>query len=211
MQVQPERRPLQVHVVLFDDVEVLDFAAPFEVLSLAGSRVVPGALEVKAVASKDQIVARNGLVVRPSLVDPAARPDVLVCPGGPGVEPVIANDKALMEWIGAAAAGARWILSVCSGALFLADRGVLRGRSAITHASDLEALQRLDPSIALRVGNRFVRDGNVVTSAGISAGLDASLFLVGEMLGAAVAETTATWLEYTSPDWKLTTTRGTGR
>jgi len=202
MQARSENHPLAVDIVLFDDVEVLDFAAPFEVLSLAGSRIVPGAFAVRVVASKEQVVARNGLVVRPTRLDAAARPDVLVLPGGSGVEPVIAQDRALMEWIGVAAKGARWILSVCSGALFLADRGLLRGRRAITHASDLEALQRLDPSIALKVGNRFVRDGNIVTSAGISAGLDASLFLVSEILGAGAAEATAKWLEYTSPDWK---------
>lgn len=191
-----------VAILLFDGVEVLDFAAPFETLSLAGTRIVPGTISVRTVGVKSSVTARNGLVVCPSAADlPAAPPDVLVLPGGPGVEPLIEGDPRAMEWIRAAARKATWVMSICSGALFLASAGLLKDRRAITHRSDIAALKALEPTVSVQEGKRFVRDDKFITSAGISAGLDASLFLVAQLLGEEAARNTADWMEYTSDAW----------
>lgn len=192
-----------VAILMFDGVEVLDFAAPFEVLSLAGTRIEPGAISVRTVSTSPQVMARNGLEVRPSVWEtlPTAV-DVLVLPGGPGVEPTIERDAAAMRWIAETVPRAKWVMSICSGAVFLAKLGLLKGRRATTHHSDFEVVRRLEPSVQIERNKRFVRDGKFVMSAGISAGLDSSLFLVSELLGQEVAVRTADWLEYLSDGWK---------
>jgi transcriptional regulator GlxA family with amidase domain len=192
-----------VAILLFDGVEVLDFAAPFEVLSLAGTRIQPGSLQVWTVGPQERVTARNGLEVCPSQVlSPTTPwPDVLVLPGGPGTEPLIDGAPAVMEWIGQAVPRASWTMSICSGALMLAQGGFLRNRRATTHHSDLDVLVKREPTVLPQPGRRFVRDGTFITSAGISAGLDSSLFLVARLLGEPVARQTAHWLEYTSDGW----------
>jgi len=191
-----------VGILLFDGVEVLDFAAPFEVFSLAGTRILPGSFRVKTLSHQSQISARNGLVVCPSsILNHDDLPDVLVLPGGPGTEPLIQESPAVMTWIQEAAIHASWVMSICSGALFLAHCGFLRGRRATTHHSDYEVLKRFEPTAILQEGRRHVLDGKFVTSGGISAGLDSSLFLVAQILGKGPAESTAHWMEYTSNGW----------
>src|SRR5437868_4407509 len=118
--------PLYVQVLIFDDVEVLDFAGPFEVFGVTGLRTGPAPFRVETVAlSKAPIRARNGLEVRPSTsIDAATRCDVLVIPGGLGTRREVHN-AALMEWIGRQAESAEVVLSVCTGALLLARAGLL--------------------------------------------------------------------------------------
>jgi transcriptional regulator GlxA family with amidase domain len=199
------RRPLTVAIVVFDDVETLDFAAPFEVFSLGGTRIVPGSLDVVTVGWKPTVRAYNGLTVLPTIVGPPDRDvDVLVLPGGLGVEPTLAKEPELVRWILTAAGAASWVMSICSGALFLASAGLLRGRSANTHPSDYEALRRMDPSVHIAHEKRFVRDGKYVTSAGISAGIDSSLYLLSELVGGDAARRTAEWMEYRSHEWMAT-------
>lgn len=189
-------------ILMFDGVETLDFAAPFEVFSLAGTRMAPGTIDVLTVGTKPRVTAYNGLTVCPTVSDRLPPPpDVLVLPGGLGVEPTIENDLTAMAWINDAARHATWVMSVCSGALFLAHGGFLKDRRANTHRSDYDALKRLEPSVQIESGSRFVRDGKFVTSAGISAGLDSSLFVLAGLLGHDVATRTADWMEYRSDAW----------
>jgi transcriptional regulator GlxA family with amidase domain len=94
-------------------------------------------------------------------------------------------------------------LSICSGALLLAKAGVLRNRTASTHHSDIEALKELEPSVRVEHGRRFVHDGNVVTSDGITAALDASLYLISVAIDPALAVATAEWAEYESTVWNV--------
>jgi transcriptional regulator GlxA family with amidase domain len=192
---------LTVAILLFEGVEVLDFAAPFEVFSLAAERFAPGALALQTVGPTPQVRARHGLQISPAAGLPTEPPDVLVLPGGPGVEPLLAHDARTRAWVHTTARQSTWVLSICSGALFLADAGLLKGRSAITHHSDWAALKALEPSVHVQEERRFVRDGNLVTSAGIAAGLDASLYMARLVLGEAVARKTATWMEYTADVW----------
>jgi transcriptional regulator GlxA family with amidase domain len=140
------------------------------------------------------------VVLPPSLAQ-IPSPDVLVLPGGLGVNRVIEEDAAAMHWIAKTAAEAQWTMSICTGALFLAKLGLLRGRRATTHFADLDELKRLEPSVQLEPNQRFVHEGSIITSAGISAGLDASLYLVAQILGRDAAQETAQWLEYRSKDW----------
>lgn len=194
---------IQAAILLFDGVEVLDFAAPFEVFSLAGNRIAPGTLQVRTVAAKPRVAARNGLTVCPHGPLPNANDvDLVVLPGGPGVEAVLDSDPESVAWIQRTVSNARWVLSICSGALFLAKGGWLKQRRASTHHSDVALLQMMDPSITVVHGRRYVVDGRLITSDGISAGLDASLFVVDRLLGSKVASDTAAWMEYESDRWK---------
>ncbi|HMG23400.1 MAG TPA: DJ-1/PfpI family protein [Kofleriaceae bacterium] len=191
-------------ILIFDDVEVLDFAGPYEVLSRA--RTEPGVasrrtdatapFQVFTVArTREPVRAVGGLQVTPDHGFADAPPiDLLVVPGGFGTRPLL-DDAEVCGWIARTAAGARLVTSVCTGALLLAKAGLLRGRRATTHWGALELLKTTDPSIQVEHGGRFVDDG-VMTSAGISAGIDLALGVVERVSGKAVADETAHYMEY---------------
>jgi transcriptional regulator GlxA family with amidase domain len=193
-----------VGIFIFDDVEVLDFAGPFEVFSR--TRTVAGAdsrrtddsapFETFAVArTRDAITAIGGLGVVPrySWADAPAI-DILVIPGGFGTR-LLLNDGATLGWIGEAAARSRQVTSVCTGALLLAKVGLLQGKRATTHWAGLELLASIDPTIQVQRDRRVVHDG-VFTSAGVSAGIDMSFAVVEQICGRAVALETAHYIEY---------------
>lgn len=195
---------LAVGILIFDGVEVLDFAGPFEVFSR--TRLTPGAearrsdadapFEVFTVGpTRDAVVATGGLTVVPSwaLAD-APTIDLLVVPGGFGTRALL-NDVAMLDWIRGVAGRARLVTSVCTGALLLARAGLLANRRATTHWGALDLLGTLDPTIRVERGVRAVHDG-VVTSAGVSAGIDMALEVVEGLFGAEVANDTAHYMEY---------------
>jgi transcriptional regulator GlxA family with amidase domain len=191
---------MQVQVLIFDDVEVLDFAGPFEVFGVTGLRTGPAPFEVRTVGlTKAPVRARNGLEVQPALsIDDDTPCDVLVLPGGYGTRREMHNG-ALLEWIRRRAAHAEVVLSVCTGALLLARAGLLAGLDATTHHVAFDELAAADPSTRVLRGERVVDNGRFVTSAGISAGIDASLHVVARLLGDDVATETAAYMEY---DWR---------
>ena len=190
-----------VQVLIFDDVEVLDFAGPFEVFGVTGLRNGPAPFRVETVGlSKAPIRARNGLAVRPTTsIGEATRCDVLVFPGGFGTRREMHN-ATLLDWIRRQAADAEAILSVCTGALLLARARLLDGLDATTHHGAFDELSQASPTTNVLRGVRFVDNGRIVTSAGISAGIDASLHVVAKLLGHAVAAETAEYMEY---DWNV--------
>jgi len=192
--------PRQVQILVFDDVEVLDFAGPFEVFGGTGLRIGPGPFRVETVGlSRAPIRARNGLVVQPSVsIDDAGSCDVLVLPGGYGTRREMHN-ATLLAWIRRQVESAEVVLSVCTGALLLARAGLLAGLDATTHHVAFDELAQASPSTHVRRGERMVDNGHIITSAGISAGIDASLHLVAKLLGEAVARETAEYMEY---DWR---------
>lgn len=196
----PVAAPRRVQVLVFDDVEVLDFAGPFEVFGVTGLRSGPAPFQVETVGlSKAPIRARNGLVVQPGVsIDEAGPCDVLVLPGGYGTRREMHN-AALLDWIRRQVESAEAVLSVCTGALLLARAGLLAGLDATTHHVAFDELAQASPSTNVRRGARMVDNGRVITSAGISAGIDASLHLVAKLLGEAAAAETAEYMEY---DWK---------
>ena len=186
-----------VGILIFDDVEVLDFCGPFEVFAVAGRQIVPGAFNVFTVAhSTDPITARNGLSVNPraSLAD-APQIDVLVIPGGYGTRPLM-HDATVIEWIKHRAPAAELVLSVCTGALLLAKAGLLDGLSATTHHGALDLLREAAPNTAVCDDRRVVDNGRIITSAGVSAGIDMSFHVLAKLLGQDIAAATAHYIEY---------------
>jgi transcriptional regulator GlxA family with amidase domain len=193
-----------VGVLIFDDVEVLDFAGPFEVFSR--TRTVAGAesrrtddsapFETFTVArSRDAVTAIGGLTVTPRYSWADAPPiDILVVPGGFGTRALL-NDQAMLEWIRETAARSRQLTSVCTGALLLAKIGLLQGKRATTHWAGLDLLASIDPTIRVQRDRRVVHDG-VFTSAGVSAGIDMAFAVVEQICGRDVAIETAHYIEY---------------
>jgi len=195
-----------VGIYLFDDVEVLDFAGPFEVFATASrvcGREHPGVdppFRVFTVgAGSAPITARGGLVVQPnfSFTD-HPRIDVLLVPGG-----VVTGEfekPDVISWVAGWAAAAEITASVCTGAFLLGKAGLLEGRSATTHWEDIPDLRRLLPNTRVVENIRWMDEGAVVTSGGISAGLDMSLHLVARLAGHELAVRTARQMEYAWQD-----------
>jgi transcriptional regulator GlxA family with amidase domain len=193
-----------VGILIFDGVEVLDFAGPFEVFSR--TRLVPGAdsrrsddtapFRVFTVArTRAPIVATGGLIVTPACAfADAPAIDLLVVPGGFGTRPLL-TDAETLEWIARAAGRASLVTSACTGSLLLAKAGLLEGRRATTHWAALDLLGSLDPSVTVDRDATVVDDG-VVTSAGVSAGIDMAFAVVERLCGRAVADETAKYIEY---------------
>ncbi|RJX35191.1 MAG: DJ-1/PfpI family protein [Desulfarculus sp.] len=188
----------KVAILIFDDVEVLDFCGPFEVFAVSGAYDAKRLCEVYTVAQKTPVLARNGLSINPTYdLAHCPPPEVLVVPGGLGTRQEMHNQE-LIAWIKVVAAGCQVVLSVCTGALLLAQAGLLRGLAATTHHRALDLLAQVAPDTELRPAQRLVDNGRVVTAAVISAGIDASLHVLARLLGPETAQQTATYMEY---DW----------
>ena len=188
---------------MFDDVEVLDFAGPFEVFSVT-SELSKGErpFAVSTVAEHPGAVnARNGLSVNPDCtISDCPPPDILIVPGGQGTRKLIDN-SAVINWIKDSARTAELVLSVCTGSLLLAKADLLEGLAATTHHRALELLRELAPNTTIIENQRFVDNGKIITSGGIAAGIDMSLHVVGKLLGTAQAEQTAEHMEYKIGNW----------
>ncbi len=194
-------------ILVFDGVEVLDFAGPFEVFSR--TRLEPGLesrrrddtapFRVYTVAPEQrEIVATGGLRVTANFTfEDAPRADLLVVPGGFGTRALVEHAVTL-DYLRRAAADAQLVTSVCTGAALLARAGLLRGKRATTHFGSYDWLASLDPTITVERGVRYVDDG-VVTSAGVSAGMDMAFAVVEKRCGREVAEETARYIEYRWP------------
>jgi transcriptional regulator GlxA family with amidase domain len=197
---------LAVGIYLFDEVEVLDFAGPFEVFSTAArvarrdrpSEAPPFA--VTTIAREARAVrARGGLLVLPdqSFATQTARLDALVIPGGVVTAELGRSD--VIAWIGDGARRAKLVGSVCTGAFLLAKAGLLDGRKATTHWEDQDDLRRMFPAVTVVPNVRWVDDGGAITSGGISAGIDMSLHAVERLTDRALADATARQMEF---DWR---------
>jgi transcriptional regulator GlxA family with amidase domain len=192
-------RPRRVAILLFDDVEVLDFAGPFEVFGVARSAAGERLFEVVTVAlDPGDIRARNGLRVMPTCTaDELGHCDILVVPGGQGTR-LRMKDRQTLAFLRSASASADFVLSVCTGALLLGAAGLLEGRGATTHWAAIEELRALGSGAEIVKGARIVDNGSLVVCAGVSAGIDGALYLVERLLGRGQAEATALRMEY---DW----------
>ncbi len=190
-------RTRSVGILVFEDVEVLDFCGPFEVFSVTGRQIAPGSFSVFTVGNvPGPLLARNGLSVNPQYTLADAPPiDLLLIPGGQGTRPLM-HDAALVEWIGQRAATAELVLSVCTGALLLAKAGLLAGLSATTHHGAIGLLGEVASGTTVRDDVRYVDNGRVITSAGVAAGIDMSFHVVDRLLGRETAEKAAKYIEY---------------
>jgi transcriptional regulator GlxA family with amidase domain len=190
--------PISVGILLFDGVEVLDFAGPYEVFTKAGKDQTPRPFEVKTVAPVTPVRARDGLSVNPDFLLEQAPPfSILIVPGGPGARREMATEKQ-MAWLRQRASEAELLLSVCTGALLLAKAQLVKGLELTTHHSAMEELRALAPHEKILQGRRFIDNGKVILSAGVTSGIDMSLHVVGRILGQAVAQETAQNIEYQS-------------
>ncbi len=194
----------KIGIFIYDQVEVLDFAGPFEVFATASRmrrKQNPDAeipFEVFTVAAnKNPINARGGLVVLPAYAFGShPSPDVLIIPGG--ITDGIEADPAVLEWLKMVQQKAEITASVCTGAFLLARAGLLDEMPATTHWDDQDDLKAMYPGIHVLKGKRWVDNGRIVTSAGISAGISMSLHLVARLEGEDLAVDTARLMEY---DW----------
>ncbi len=192
------RRP-RVAILIFDDVEVLDLAGPFEVFGVARTSSGDFACEVMTVALEQrEIIARNGLRIVPNrIAADLGAVDILVVPGGFGTRHELTN-PAMLEFIRTASNAASLTLSVCTGSLLLGAIGLLAGRSATTHRDAMEELRSLNCGADILPEARIVDNGRIVTSAGISAGIDAALYVVARLFGQPSAAEAAHYMQY---DW----------
>ncbi|MBI5259693.1 MAG: DJ-1/PfpI family protein [Burkholderiales bacterium] len=196
-------RTRQVGILLYPEVEVLDFAGPYEVFTTAtrmALRQAPGSAPPFTVCTLAREAgpcrARAGLQV---LVDHtlASHPalDVLVVPGG-----VVSDElsrRGTLAWLARTAPGCELVASVCTGAFLLSAAGLLGpGTAVTTHWEDLEALRTLQPTLEVRDGVRWIDGGRIISAAGISAGIDMSLHLVERLAGRALAERTARQMDF---------------
>ncbi len=186
-----------VGILIFPDVEILDFCGPFEVFSVASRVAVPGAFQVFTIAEgPGPVRTYNGLSVNPHYrLDDCPPPHLLLVPGGLGTRPLL-NNAPLLDWIRTQSAKAELTLSVCTGSLLLAKAGLLEGQAATTHAAAMDLLRQLAPNSTVHPDRRYVDNGPIITSAGIAAGIDMSLHVVERLHGAEAAIKTATYMEY---------------
>lgn len=193
-----------VGIFVFDEVEVLDFAGPYEVFTTASrlhARSNPVDQPLFSVftigRTASPVRARAGLSVFPDCSFANHPPiDALLIPGG-----VVTAELAqpeVTQWIAASATHSKLTASICTGAFLLAQAGLLNGKLATTHWEDIDDLQSMFPAVKVQTNLRWVDEGCIVTSAGISAGIDMSLHLVERLVGRALASRTARQMEF---DW----------
>jgi transcriptional regulator GlxA family with amidase domain len=186
-----------IGVALFDGAEELDWAGPWEVLAAWAEQWPDDVVRVFTLAREDRpVTCAKGLRVLPDETWATAPPlDVLVYPGGRGTRRELA-EEAVLEWIRGAAAGGTVVASVCTGSLVLAAAGLLDGKPATTHWQSLELLPTLGREIEVRPGDRFVDNGNVITAAGVSAGIDMALHLVARLHSPERAREVRRYIQY---------------
>jgi len=197
--------PLRVGIVIFDQVEVLDVAGPFEVFSVTRLNEEQrykesSPFQVFLVSENmSQVLAIGGLRFTPDVsMDNCPDLDLLIVPGGSGTRREVDNDT-LLKWISEQAAKTRLTASVCTGAALLGKAGLLDGREATTHYQAFDFLRTAAPRIKIREDVLFTLVEPIFTSAGVSAGIDLALHIVSHFFGTEVGEATARYMEYPYP------------
>jgi transcriptional regulator GlxA family with amidase domain len=196
---------MNIGILIFDDVEVLDFCGPFEVFSVAARLAQEAGKEPSLTvftlaerADGQPVRCVGGLLVQPHYSLENHPPiDLLVVPGGWGTRREVDNAR-LIDWIRAQATHTQFTTSVCTGAFLLGRAGLLAGRRITTHWASIERLRASLPSATVLEDIRYVDEGTIVTSAGISAGIDMALHLVARLHGDELARQTARQMEYLS-------------
>jgi len=196
----------RVGILIFPNVEILDFCGPYEVFSATRldeekRREEPSPFEVCLIAEqKDVVVATGGLRVIPDCtLEDCPRLDILLVPGGWGIRKEI-NNEHIIGWIAESGKQVETLTSVCTGAMLLGRAGLLDGCHATTHWGSLEWMRDSFPSVTVEDKLHVVQDGHILTSAGISAGIDMALRVVASYYGEVVARGTARYMEYSFPD-----------
>ncbi|MDF9558911.1 DJ-1/PfpI family protein [Bacillus tropicus] len=186
-----------VGIFLFNDVEVLDFAGPFEVLSVTEANEEKTFTVYTVSQNGEMITARNGLKVQPDYsIEDLPPIDILLIPGGKGVRENEVKNDIIINWIRQQMKEVKLMTSVCTGALLLAKAGLLDGLKATTHWASIQTFKKDFPNVEVMENVKFVDEGHIITSAGISAGINMSFHIVKNLLGVEIAEETAKSMEY---------------
>ena len=186
-----------VGIFLFNDVEVLDFAGPFEVFSVTSELNEYSLLNVFTITHDGKIITTvNGLKVQPDYsFDLHPQIDILVIPGGVGSKREI-EDRKTLEWVKKNYLTSKITFSVCSGARILGKLGLLDGLRSITHHEVISHLKEIAPLAIIDTDSRYIDNGKIMTSAGISAGIDLSLHIVNKLFGVDIERKTIEYMEY---------------
>ncbi|MSO98962.1 MAG: DJ-1/PfpI family protein [Rhodospirillaceae bacterium] len=193
--------PLNIAIVIFDGVEELDFQGPWEVLTMVNSvrafKKLEGRDHVYLVSETGgKVTCAKGMRVEADYsFANAPKSDVILVPGGQGTRREVTN-SAMLKWVAAQAAHCQWVTSVCTGSMVLAAAGPARGKRITTHWGAIEEVRKRGDAGEVVSGQRWVVDGNVVTSAGVSAGIDMAIWLVGQLHGEDMAKTVVKMMEY---------------
>ena len=180
----------KVAILIYDEVELLDFAGPGEVFEIAGYNLYTVA------ESTDMITSQNFLFLKPQYdLSNCPKPDILLLPGGTTSIPL--QNKAVVDWIKETAGEAEIVMSVCTGVFLLSGTHLLDGLKATTWYGALERLRKEAPKTEVVNSVRFVDNGKIITTGGVSAGIDCAIYLVSRLSGQAVAKKVTTYLEYT--------------
>lgn len=171
----------QIGILAFNDMEELDAIGPWEVFSWAAKQEGSG-IKVCTIGSggRDITCAKGLKITTDHTLDDHPKLDIVLVPGGQGTRPIFRDGGPEVDWVKKVAPGCTWVTSVCTGALILHKAGLLAGKQATTYWAAVDLL-RSGGNVTVRDDVRFVRDGNVITSAGISAGMDMSLWLLGQI------------------------------
>ena len=182
-------------LLMFEDLEELDLVGPWEVFTMA-TLGIEGARVVTISETREPVRCAKGMRILPDhdLADAPAL-DVVLVPGGQGTRREIEN-PVLMDWLREVAPGCQWVTSVCTGALLLCGAGLADGRRVTTHWGFVDQLRERAPRVEVLDRVRFVRDGNLVTAAGVSAGIDMALWLVGQIWDVERARNVQRMMEY---------------
>jgi transcriptional regulator GlxA family with amidase domain len=190
-----------VGIFLFNDVELLDFAGPYEVFSVTSELNNDNFFKVFTVTQNGQdIKSVNGLRILPDFsFDKHPDIDILIISGGVGTKSEMLKED-ILEWLKRNQSNSKMTMSVCSGARLLGKLGLLDGLECTTHHEVMEHLQEIAPGAMIRTDKKFIDNGKILTSAGISAGIDISLHIVDKLYGVDVANKTRMYMEY--GDWE---------
>ena len=193
--------PRTVGILIFPEVEILDFCGPFEVFSTATSKSGDRLFNALTVAETDDLVTcRGGLLVQPNVTFATAPAfDIILAPGGYGTDTQQEN-PVVLDWLRQQRASTELTTSVCTGAFLLGAAGLLDGLRATSHWSTIDRLRAFAPAVTVLDNERVVDQGEIITSAGVSAGIDMALHVVRRLHGDVVAAATARDMEY---DWAL--------
>jgi transcriptional regulator GlxA family with amidase domain len=190
-----------IGILLFDDAEELDFVGPYEVFTMVDEVLKRQGRELEhdvlLLAEREHAVrCAKGMQVLPhATLDNAPILDVLLVPGGQGTRREVKNE-ALLAWIAKTSRDCRWVTSVCTGALLLTAAGPARGKRVTTHWGYVSQLRERGEAAEVLENIRYVRDGNVVTAAGVSAGIDMALWLTGQIHSPELARAVQRAMEY---------------
>ncbi|AHX18891.1 MULTISPECIES: DJ-1/PfpI family protein [Bacillus] len=186
-----------VGIFLFNEVEVLDFAGPFEVFSVTEVNEEKTFTVYTVSENGEMITARNGLKVQPDYsIENLPPVDILIIPGGLDARKYEIKNEIVIKWIRQQMKEVKLMTSVCTGALLLAKAGLLEGLKATTHWASIEKFKNEFQNVEVIENVKFVDEGHIITSAGISAGINMAFHIVKNLLGVHVAEDTAKRMEY---------------